>query len=227
MECDHNNLLFNGELANSYDAQRNKLAPIKDALHLCSKFFLSELAEDAQILCVGVGTGEELIYLAREYPGWNFTAIDPSPDMLEKCHNRLTLSGFESRCTLYEGYLHTLDNNARYDGATSILVSHFLVDKKDRIQYFSDIHKRLRSGGLLLNADIASNVPDEYFQSLLKGWIKMHEYAQMNIDINDFGKKVSLLPINEIENLILESGFNSAMHFYQAILINAWLCRKA
>lgn len=227
MEGDHSKPLFDDKVAASYDAKRERLAPIKDALHLCSRFFISELPENANILCVGVGTGAELIYLANEFPGWRFTAVDPSPQMLDVCRKRLNLLGLESRCMLYEGYIHELDNDRVFDGATSILVSQFLVDNKDRKNYFSEIYKRLRSGGFLINADIACNVSPANFQHLLDGWVEMHEYAEMTINTDDFGKKVSLLPVNEVESLILESGFDSAIHFYQAIFMHAWFCLRS
>ncbi|MFT7681755.1 MAG: tRNA (cmo5U34)-methyltransferase [Moritella dasanensis] len=37
---------------------------MKDALHLSIRILLSDLPENANILCVGAGTGAELIYLS-------------------------------------------------------------------------------------------------------------------------------------------------------------------
>ena len=64
--------VYNKKKASSYDNQRARLAPLKDALYLCTRMILSELPVDAQVLCIGVGTGSELIYLAQEFPPMAF-----------------------------------------------------------------------------------------------------------------------------------------------------------
>ena len=48
---------FNKDVALSYDKQFSKLAPMKDALHLCMQMVLLDLPSEANVLCVGVGTG--------------------------------------------------------------------------------------------------------------------------------------------------------------------------
>jgi tRNA (cmo5U34)-methyltransferase len=53
-------LLFDKQ-ASSYDQQWSKMAPINDALHLLMSTALSELPPQANILCVGAGTGAEIL----------------------------------------------------------------------------------------------------------------------------------------------------------------------
>jgi tRNA (cmo5U34)-methyltransferase len=74
--------IFNQDVASSYDKQFSKLAPIKDALHLCMQMVLSDLPAKANIICLGVGTGAELIALAKTFPKWTFTAVEPASAML-------------------------------------------------------------------------------------------------------------------------------------------------
>lgn len=59
-------VFFGKEQASSYDQQWAKLAPIRDALHLLLRIRLSELPNDAHILCIGVGTGSELLITQQE-----------------------------------------------------------------------------------------------------------------------------------------------------------------
>ena len=54
--------------ASSYDQQWSKMAPINNALHLLTSAVLSELPPQAHILCVGAGTGAEILYLAQQFP---------------------------------------------------------------------------------------------------------------------------------------------------------------
>ncbi len=61
---------FDRDHAERYDTAFQKLAPFMAALHLCLRGTLGGLRHDAHILCVGAGTGAELLYLAGEFPGW-------------------------------------------------------------------------------------------------------------------------------------------------------------
>lgn len=68
----------------SYDARWAPLAPLRDCLHLQIGLILRHLPDNARILCVGVGTGAEIIALARQFPGWRFLASDPSEPICGK-----------------------------------------------------------------------------------------------------------------------------------------------
>lgn len=134
----HPATLFDKEQAAAYDERFAKLAPLKDSLHLLIRILFSELPERARILCVGVGTGAELIALAKAFPGFEFAAVEPSEPMLEVCKQRAREEGIASRCTFHNGFVHTLPASEPYDAATSILVSQFLVQRADRVGFFAD-----------------------------------------------------------------------------------------
>jgi tRNA (cmo5U34)-methyltransferase len=54
-------MMFDKDRAPSYDRMWTKLAPTRDAIHLLMRAILADLPVDARILCVGVGTGAELL----------------------------------------------------------------------------------------------------------------------------------------------------------------------
>lgn len=225
MKSQDSTIVFNKENASSYDNQRAKLAPIKDALHLCIRMKLSKLPVDARILCVGVGTGSELIYLAQEFPQWNFTAIEPAPEMLKICRQRAEESGIASRCTFHKGYLDSLPDSNSFDAATSILVSHFIIEPEKRREFFAEIAARLRPGAFLINADLASDMSTSDYKNILDVWINMHEYAEMPANVDSFGRNVALLPTDKVESIIKSSGFDSPVLFFQTLFIHAWFSK--
>jgi len=50
--------------AGQYDQQWQRLRPLQSALFFLVEQCLQQLPKQARLLCVGVGTGEELLYLA-------------------------------------------------------------------------------------------------------------------------------------------------------------------
>ena len=109
---------FAGDMAANYDARNEPMAPLRDALHLLAgRLLLQDLAETVEILCVGAGTGKEVLHLASLAPGWRLTALDPSADMLAVCKREVEAAGIADRVRLFEGYVDELDDGIAYDAA--------------------------------------------------------------------------------------------------------------
>lgn len=213
--------------AASFDQQREKLAPIKDALHLNMRMILSNLPPEANILCVGAGTGAELIYLAQEFPQWHFTAVDPAEAMLNICRKRVASLGLQSRCTFHQGHLDTLSSSIKYDAATSILVSHYIEAGQQRIAYFAEIASRLKASGILVNADLSCGMSTSNFKKMLPVWVAMHEYSGMPVKIEAFERSVASTAIEQVESVLQSSGFESPVLFCQSLFIHAWFSVKS
>ena len=94
--------------AETYDQQWSNTAPIRHCMHLLLRSVFADLPVNANILCIGVGTGDELLYLASNFPNWQFTAVEPSGPMLDICKKRAKESGVDTRCIFHEGYLHSM-----------------------------------------------------------------------------------------------------------------------
>ncbi|HVK93778.1 MAG TPA: class I SAM-dependent methyltransferase [Noviherbaspirillum sp.] len=225
MENKETNLFFNQHQASSYDERWINLAPLKEALHLCLKALFSELPADSRVLCVGAGTGAELISLAQAYPEWNFTVVEPSLDMMNICRQRAESHGIAPRCSFHQGYVNTLPGTDLFNAATSILVSHFIVDTQERMAFFSEIAKRLRPGGYLINADLASDMSSPEYKSLIDAWIVLHQYAGITLNVDYLGRDVALLPTKDIQSILVSSGLSNPVLFYQNLLIHAWYSR--
>jgi len=230
MKQEEVNANFN-KVAESYDKQWEKLAPINNSLHLLMGAIMANLPEQAKVLCVGAGTGAEIIYLAKRFPGWNFTAVDPSSAMMEICHKRLRDINMDSRCDFRIGYVDGLSSSERYDAATSILVSQFISERKSRINFFRQIALRLKSGGILVNADLSGHLGTSEFEGTLNVWFEMMKagvsmFQSFDVMRNVYEKELSLLSPQDIVSIITEGGFKNVVQFYQMALIHGWYTIK-
>ena len=224
-------VVFDAERASTYDERAAKLAPLRDTLHLLTRLILADLPANARILCVGVGTGLELMYLASEFPQWQFTAVDPAPAMLDTCRQKAEASGIAARCTWHEGYLDSLPVSEPFDAATCLLVSHFLMQPDQRRNFFSQIGSRLRPQGYLVSADLAGDMSTLSYQSLREMWTRMLRYAEYpEQTIEDFlaahGRDAAVLPPDEVASIIASSGFGTPVLFLQTLFIHAWYARR-
>lgn len=222
--------MFDG-MAESYDQQAARIAGVKDCLHALMQGALAGLPERARILCVGAGTGAEIIYLASRFPRWTFMAVDPSPGMLEVCRRRIGELNLQDRCEFHAGYLESLPPSAPFDAATSILVSQFILDKQTRIDFFSLIAGRLKPGGMLVSTDLTGDLDAANDQSVLETWLAALEAGGTPPEglermRNAYREDVAILPEREVADIIASGGFADPVHFYQAGLIHAWYSRR-
>jgi len=220
--------------ASTYDQKWSRLAPINSALHLLSSAILSHLPSTARILCVGAGTGNEILHLAQKFPGWHFTAVEPSTAMLKVFRRRAEEHGILSRCVLHAGYLDSLPPDDSFDAATSFLVSQFILDRTARSHFFQNISARLRPEGVLISSDLAGDmsVPADSMD-LLEVWFQvMRDSGTLTLpeEIEKmreaYTRDVAVLPPQTIREIITLGGFASPTLFFQAGMIHAWYARR-
>jgi tRNA (cmo5U34)-methyltransferase len=231
MKNQESTIVFDQERASNYDKRFAKLAPIRNALHLSIRLVLSELPNDARILCVGVGTGAELIDLAQAFPQWKFVAVDPAKPMLDICRQKAEEYGIASRCTFHEGTLDTLPALDPFHAATCLLVSHFFTQQEERRNFFRQIAARLLPDGYLVSADLASDMSSSTYQSLLKVWVRMLRYSEAPAEeiekfLASYGRDAAIIPTQEVATIIASSGFHTPVLFFQTLLIHAWYAKR-
>jgi tRNA (cmo5U34)-methyltransferase len=218
--------------AASYDERWAMTSPIREALHLLLRAVFANLPDNASILCVGAGTGEEIDALARRFSGWTFTAVEPSGPMLDVCRAKAERGGYAVRCVFHEGFLESLPGQRAFDAATCFLVSQFILDETARIEFFHRIAVRLRPGGLLASSDLSAQPGSADYEALLLAWLNMMADAGISSSGLEqmraaYARDVAILPSRQIEELIRAAGFDQPVKFYQAGLIQAWASIRA
>ncbi len=219
-------------MASSYDKGNAVFAPLRDALNFLIHTILAELPSNAHILCVGVGTGSEVIDLAQAFPKWRFTLVEPAAPMLDICRQRVEDLDITSRCTFHEGYLDSLTRADTFDAATCLFVSQFLLQPDERRDFFHQIAVRLRSQGYLINADLAYDRSAATYPELLDIWLRIMASAGMPIDMvrarisAAYDRDVAVLPPSEVASIIAAGRFDSPVLFFQSLLMHAWYARR-
>ncbi len=215
-----------------YDEQWNKTAPIRDGLLFLLEAVFANLPADAHILSIGTGTGEELAYLARRFPSWRFTAVEPSGEMLNVCRAKATREGFITRCEFHEGYLDSLVTDTKFAGAICLLVSQFILDPTARSAFFQQIADKLQPDGILASSDLSAEIGTDHFEALLRLWQRV--VAPANISSEGlarmraaYSKDVAVIAPAAVADIIAAAGFEPPVVFYQAGLIHAWMTRIA
>lgn len=216
---------FNQEMAEAYDRRNSALAPISESLHFLVRLVLADLPADARVLCVGVGTGAEILALAQAYPGWSFVGVDPSEEMLAVGRRRLEQAGVLPRCRLLHGYAKDAPRDG-FDAAVALLVAHF-IRREGRPAFYAAIHERLRPGGAFVSAEISADLDAPEFPQMLEDWKRIQSLMGATPEslakLADMLRDVlGVLSPAETEALWKAAGFPTPVPFFQAFMIRGW-----
>src|SRR5690606_9216128 len=90
---------------------------------------------------------------------------------------------------------------------------------------------RLRPGGYLVSADLASDTASPTYQSLLEVWIRlMRETGSAPEQLEKlrvtYGRDVAVLPLEQVSSIIASGGFETPVLFLQTCLIHAWYAQR-
>jgi len=172
-----------------------------------------------------------MIHLAKCFPGWRFVAVEPAPAMMRVCQEKIRRAGLEERCEFHEGYLETLDErHGPFDAATCLLVSHFFMDRGRRTEFFSEIVRRLKPGGLLVSSDLTGDMSEQEYWRMRPLWVRLlidAGIAGENLEgfIAAHGKAVDLLSPEQTREMLRTAGFAEVTAIYQCLYIQGWLSK--
>lgn len=216
---------FDQDVASAYDRRNDALAPISNNLHFLTRLVLADLPVDARVLCVGVGTGAEILSLAAAFPSWSFVGVDPSSEMLAVGRRRLEQAGVMGRCELVQGYVEDAPREA-FDAVVSLLVAHF-IRAEGRPAFYAAIHDRLKRGGRFVSAEISGDLDAPEFPAMLEDWKQvqtlMGATPQSLAKLGGMMREVlGVLSPEDTQALWRAAGFAMPIPFFQAFMIRGW-----
>ncbi|WNZ26129.1 class I SAM-dependent methyltransferase [Leptolyngbya sp. NK1-12] len=214
--------------ATEYDTAARQSIPGYDALlSMVAALFQHHLPNQAHLLIVGAGGGNELETLSSIQSDWQFTGVDPSENMLAVARSKVEQLGIGERVTLHKGVVGDLPLQ-RFDAATSLLVMHFLPDDGSKLDYLQAIAARLKPGSPFLLVDLQGDKQSDAFKLLVEGWQTRARLAGMEPQrltefVNRMQQHLPCIPESRTLELLQQTGFKNAVRFYTAFMFSGWL----
>lgn len=187
------------------------------------------VVDNAKILIVGAGSGMEISVFSPLSPNWDLFGVDPSGDMLNIARKKINDNNLTSEIKLIKGYVDDLEKAEIFDGATCILVMHFLNEEAQKLKLLKSIYQRLKPGSPFVLVDGFGDPTDTEFQENLKAWkqyplMKGVKESIVEKTFNDvIGEMVHFIPEKEIRNLLEMTGFKKICKFYSGFCYGGWL----
>lgn len=193
-----------------------------------ARILLAErVPDDGHVLVLGAGGGLELKAFADAQPGWRFTGVDPSAEMLKLATT--TLGPLASRAALVEGYIDDAPTGP-FDGATCLLTLHFLPTEQ-RLHTLAEVRRRLAPGAPFIVAhhsvDDATDKRERwlsrYAAFAVASGVPATSMVSAAAAIN---ARLPLLSPAQDEALLDEAGFVDIELFYAGFTFRGWVMRN-
>ena len=216
------------ERAEKYDSDIETIIPGYSTLHQLITYILkNRLSKRARILIAGTGTSREAITLASGNKGWNIVAFDSAEEMINVSAKKIKKQKLGKQIRLIHGKINNVEDE-NFDASTSILVMHFIKNKKS---FLSEIYNKLKPGGSFILVDITGNKKSVEFNELLTYWVdfqKENRTDRENIPQTVKHIKNDLRIISEKRTyaLLKDAGFRNTRHFFKSFLINGFITEK-
>lgn len=222
---------FDAEYGAGYDTLIRQVVPGYDDLHVSVLSVLAPLPEDASVMVVGIGAGSELVTLGRAHPGWRFTGVEPSAQMIAITRERLRRAGVDQQVEVHEGYTDGLPPRAAFDAATLVCVLHFLHDDGGKLELLRSIGRRLRPGGQLVLVDGHGEPGTPEFTAHWDGWMEFIRGKGMTgTELDSYRRQVEegvhFVPERRILELLGSAGFAGTRQFYRGFVFGGWVATR-
>lgn len=221
---------FNEEIATEYDKGIRRTLPTYDPmLRLSQTFLRANLKESASLLIVGGGGGNELKAFGPTNPGWKFTAVDPSKEMLEVAKMKVKQMGIDNRVELINGTITDVPEEYTFEGATCILVLHFIADIDEKHVLLKKVRSHLKPGAPFVLVSKFGDPDDSEFKELVSlwknYWLDTTSLSEAKIEELMKGTLTDMsISEEKMRKLLSEAGFHRIANFFRTNHFGGWIC---
>ena len=222
---------FDKNMAAEYDKGVRRTLPTYDSMfRLVHAYLRANTEEQANILLVGAGGGNELTAFGPSNPGWTFTAVDPAPPMLDIARMKANEMDITERVKFIEGTIDSIEGSTTYDAATCMLVLHFIADVDEKLHLLKKIRQQLTPGAPFVLASMYGNPNDPAFDELFElwkaYWLDTTDLTEVEVDeMENAVRGLSFIPEEDIVRLLREAGFGNIAKFFTTNMFGGWICK--
>lgn len=215
---------FENERASKYDQFVQAWIPNYDYfIGILPKLLNKQVNEE--LLVAGCGTGSEMKTFADANSQWRITGIDPSPEMVAQARQKLKE---HKSVTLIDGLVKDLPKKPVFGAATLILVLHFLKDDGAKLDLLKDIAQRLQSKAPFILLDITGDQKQMQENLKILGQLlpqEMEEGDKLK-RLKRIETELQYVSESRLSELLVQSGFEAPIRFFQSSVYMGWTTRK-
>lgn len=231
MEENKTSISFNSKNAAVYDELARKAVFGYDQIFVMALSLLAEKnTEPANVLVVGCGTGMELKTFGTLMPNWRITGVDPSEEMIKHSKAKVDEYKLNNRVLLHHGFVDGLPEEEKYDFSTLIFVLRFIQKAEDKKSLFRSIAKRLKPGGKFIIIDQYGDPDSMEFDFKFKSWKNYMKFSgsppELVHKISQQAAEKSFINEQELNEQLLEAGFENILSFYNSFIHRGWIVKK-
>ncbi|WP_257009963.1 class I SAM-dependent methyltransferase [Evansella halocellulosilytica] len=160
---------------------------------------------------------------------WRFTAVDSSKPMLEVAQQRS--SHFSERVRFKQIAWEKFSEDIYYDGATSILVLHFIKGLENKRNFLTRIYKHLRPDAPFFLTTIQGDATRLSYSVQMRAWKNYMTSQGIMPEVFDefalsIGNEIDLLTEEQTVELLHETGFTEVSRYFSSFLISSYVSFK-
>ena len=224
---------FTGKVAKVFDDMVNRSVPFYEEIQR----MIGELAADhcvngGAIYDLGCSTGTTLLQLDQTVPGHvPFIGIDDSPEMLDKCRQKLIDLQLERN---FELRVSDLNYNVQINNASVVVLCLTLqfVRPLNRAKLLKEIFDGLNPGGALILVEKILAEDNNFNRDFIKYYYDLkrrHHYSELEISQKREALENVLIPYKSSENITLlrDSGFQHCEVFFKWYNFTGIIAKKS
>ncbi len=223
---------FNRKVACVFDDMVIRSVPFYEEMQrMISELATDHFQDNTNIYDLGCSTGATLIRMNDSIPSnIQFIGIDDSPDMLEKCREKLKEAGFERPVKLQVADLNAGVNIIDASVVIVCLTLQF-VRPINRDRLLKSIYNGLVPGGAVIIIEKIIAEDSTFNRDFIKYYYDMkrrNNYSEMEISQKREALENVLIPYKLSENIIMlrEAGFSQCEIFFKWYNFSGFIAKK-